>query len=117
VGTGINVNQASFPVNLQLTATSLRLATGTEWSRVELCAALLKSLDREYRDFLEKPGAREGTVRRFQERSSSACGRQVQVEENGGFEGVTDGIDSRGFLKVRTGRGVRTVLSGTVILK
>jgi BirA family transcriptional regulator, biotin operon repressor / biotin---[acetyl-CoA-carboxylase] ligase len=41
----------------------------------------------------------------------------VQVEENGGFEGVTDGIDSRGFLKVRTGRGVRTVLSGTVILK
>lgn len=117
VGTGINVNQASFPVNLQPTATSLRLATGTEWSRVELCAALLKSLNREYRDFLEKPGAREGTVRRFQERSSSACGRQVQVEENGGFEGVTDGIDSRGFLKVRTGRGVRTVLSGTVILK
>src|SRR4029077_2603563 len=117
VGTGINVNQASFPVNLQPTATSLRLATGTEWSRVELCAALLKSLDREYRDFLEKPAAREGTVRRFQERSSSARGRQVQVEENGGFEGVTDGIDSRGFLQVRTGRGVRTVLSGTVILK
>ncbi len=33
-------------------ATSLRIQTGTEWSRVELCAALLKSLDREYRRFV-----------------------------------------------------------------
>ena len=48
VGIGINVNQASFPPDLER-ATSLRLATGSEWSRVELAAALLKSLDREYR--------------------------------------------------------------------
>ena len=34
VGIGINVNQASFPK--ELAATSLRLATGTEWSRVEV---------------------------------------------------------------------------------
>ena len=58
VGIGINVNQASFPAELQPIATSLRLVTGTEWSRVELCAALLKSLDREYRDLLEKRGTR-----------------------------------------------------------
>ena len=53
VGIGINVNQATFPAELQPIATSLRMATGSEWSRVELCAALLKSLDREYRDLLE----------------------------------------------------------------
>ncbi len=47
VGIGINVNQVTFPAELQETAISLRLATGTEWSRVELCAALLKSLDKE----------------------------------------------------------------------
>ena len=58
VGIGINVNQTKFPAELQPIATSLRLASGTEWSRVELCAALLKSLDREYRDLLEKPGAK-----------------------------------------------------------
>ena len=56
VGIGINVNQARFPEELQPIATSLRLASGTEWSRVELCAALLKSLDREYRELLNKPG-------------------------------------------------------------
>jgi BirA family biotin operon repressor/biotin-[acetyl-CoA-carboxylase] ligase len=114
VGVGINVNQSSFPTDLQAVATSLRLATGSEWSRVELCAALLKSLDREYRNLLENGDATTSILRRFQERSSSVRGRQVEVEENGGFEGVTDGLDSRGFLKVRTVEGVRTVLSGTV---
>jgi BirA family biotin operon repressor/biotin-[acetyl-CoA-carboxylase] ligase len=117
VGIGINVNQASFPSDLQQTATSLRLASGTEWSRVELCAALLKSLDREYHDLLQKPGAHESVLKRFQERSSSSRGRQVGVEEDGGVEGVTEGLDPRGFLQVRTALGVRTVLSGTVRLK
>ena len=116
VGIGINVNQTKFPVELQPIATSLRLASGTEWSRVELCAALLKSLDREYRDLLEKPGAHESILRRFQDASPSARGRRVQVEENGGFEGVTEGLDGRGFLQVRTAGGLRTVLSGTVRL-
>jgi len=117
IGIGINVNQARFPDALQPIATSLHLASGAQWSRVELCVALLKSLDREYRDLLQKPGAQESILARFQERSSSARGRQVRVEENGGFEGVTEGLDPRGFLQVRTAQGVRTVLSGTLRLK
>jgi BirA family biotin operon repressor/biotin-[acetyl-CoA-carboxylase] ligase len=117
VGIGINVNQARFPDELQPVATSLRLASGTEWSRVELCAALLKSLDREYRDLLHQPDAHRSILERFHEGSSSARGRQVRVEENGGFEGVTEGLDPRGFLQVRTAQGMRTVLSGTVRLK
>src|SRR5215469_12987940 len=52
VGIGINVNQQAFPDELRDVATSLRLETGREWSRVELTAALLKSLDREYRGLL-----------------------------------------------------------------
>jgi BirA family transcriptional regulator, biotin operon repressor / biotin---[acetyl-CoA-carboxylase] ligase len=116
VGIGINVNQTQFPDDLQSTATSLRLARGTEWSRFELCAALLKSLNREYRDLVQKAGARDSILRRFQEHSSSVLGRAVSVEENGGFEGTTTGLDSRGFLQVHTSTGVRTVLSGTVRL-
>ena len=117
VGVGINVNQGSFPGELRETATSLRMATGTEWSRIELCAALLKSLDREYRDLVEKPGAHAAILERFQEHSTWAQGRPVRIEENGGFEGVTEGLDTRGFLLVRTGDGLRTVLSGTVRAK
>jgi BirA family biotin operon repressor/biotin-[acetyl-CoA-carboxylase] ligase len=117
VGIGLNVNQSSFPADLQTLATSLRLTTGTEWSRVELCTALLKSLDREYRNLLEGPDATSSILRRFQERSSSARGQQVEVEENPELAGVTEGLDSRGFLQLRTPQGLRTVLSGTVRLK
>jgi BirA family biotin operon repressor/biotin-[acetyl-CoA-carboxylase] ligase len=113
VGIGINVNQASFPKELQ--ATSLRLVSGSEWSRVELVAALLKSLDREYRRLLEDSRARESILRRFEESSSWVQGRAVRIEENGSaFEGTTEGFDARGFLQVRTQKGLRTVLSGTV---
>lgn len=113
VGVGINVNQPSFPKELQ--ATSLRLATGSEWSRVELAAALLKSLDREYRQFVQGPEARASILRRFAENSSWLHGKKVRIEENGSaFDGTTEGLDARGFLQVRTAYGMQTVLSGTV---
>lgn len=113
VGIGINVNQASFPKDLP--ATSLRLVTGSEWSRVELVAALLKSLDREYRQLVEDSGARGSILQRFAQNSSWVFGKKVRIEENGdAFEGTTEGLDDRGFLQVRTLRGLQTVLSGTV---
>jgi BirA family transcriptional regulator, biotin operon repressor / biotin---[acetyl-CoA-carboxylase] ligase len=112
VGIGINVNQESFPK--ELGATSLRMATGRAWSRVELVGALLKSLDREYREFISGAG-RESILRRFAEGSSWVRNKDVRVEENGSVvEGTTEGLDARGFLLVRTPHGVRTVLSGTV---
>jgi BirA family transcriptional regulator, biotin operon repressor / biotin---[acetyl-CoA-carboxylase] ligase len=124
VGVGINVNQEKFPADLREIATSLRIETGTEWSRVELCAALLKSLDREYRSLTENAGARDSILRRFEESSSSVRGRKVSVivnsdvdvDENGTLAGVTEGLDERGFLRVRTAEALTTVLSGTVKL-
>ena len=45
-------------------------------------------------------------------------GEEVQiVDESGGFEGITDGLDDRGFLRISTGTEVRTILSGTVRAK
>jgi BirA family biotin operon repressor/biotin-[acetyl-CoA-carboxylase] ligase len=89
------------------------LEAGRSFSRVELAAALLKSLDREYR-VLVSGRRREEFLRRFEERSSYARGRRVQVEEDGVFTGVTEGLDPRGFLLVRTEQGLKTVLSGGV---
>ena len=115
LGIGLNVNQAAFPRELADQASSLRLTTGREWSRVELAVALLKSLHREYRDLLERPDAREFILRRFADHSSWIKGKAVRIEENGGsFEGTTEGLDERGFLRVRAGGVLRTVLSGTV---
>jgi len=115
VGMGINVNQASFPKELEAAATSLRLATGSEWSRVELTAALLKSLDREYRLLIDQKDARLSILRRFAEQSSWVRGKRVRIEDNGTrAEGTTEGLDERGFLQVRTAQGLQTILSGTV---
>jgi BirA family biotin operon repressor/biotin-[acetyl-CoA-carboxylase] ligase len=114
VGIGMNVNQQRFPAELEPLATSLRIEAGRPCSRVQLAAALLQSLDRLYRR-LQAPDARELTFRDFEQRSSYARGRRVQVDENGGYEGITAGLDARGFLLVRTGDGsTRTVLSGGV---
>jgi BirA family biotin operon repressor/biotin-[acetyl-CoA-carboxylase] ligase len=41
-------------------------------------------------------------------------GRKVSVDENGSLEGVTEGLDERGFLRVRTANGLTTIVSGTV---
>ena len=115
VGIGINVNQTEFPADLAEQATSLRLATGSEWSRVELAAALLKSLDREYRDLVGKAGARVSILQRFSEYSSWVRGKEVRIDENGAsLEGTSEGLDERGFLRVRGAHDVQTVLSGTV---
>lgn len=117
IGIGINVNQSAFPDGLQETATSLRMVTVDKWSRVDLCAALLKSLDREYQNLISDPGAHNDILRRFEEQSSMIRGKPVRVEENGGFEGITEGLDARGFLQVRTNEALRVLYSGTVRLK
>jgi BirA family biotin operon repressor/biotin-[acetyl-CoA-carboxylase] ligase len=116
IGIGINVNQPSFPKDLQTEATSLRMITGCECSRVELTAALLKSLDREYRLLIEQPDARQSILRRFSEHSSWVQGKKVRIEENEvkKIEGITEGLDDRGFLQVRTPQGLQKILSGTV---
>jgi BirA family biotin operon repressor/biotin-[acetyl-CoA-carboxylase] ligase len=109
------VNQASFAPDLEPIATSLRLAGGHEWSRVQVAAALLESLDAWYRRLsIGGVAARRAIFQQFEQRSSFARSRLVHVDEEGGYDGVTEGLDSRGFLLVRTDGGLRTVLSGGV---
>jgi BirA family biotin operon repressor/biotin-[acetyl-CoA-carboxylase] ligase len=115
VGIGLNVNHGSFPEELKEQATSLRMITLSKWPRVEVAAALLKSLEREYRFLLESAQARQSILQRFSEQSTWVRGKRVRVDENGStLEGTTEGLDERGFLQVRTARGLQKVLSGTV---
>jgi BirA family biotin operon repressor/biotin-[acetyl-CoA-carboxylase] ligase len=115
VGIGVNVTQARFSGELEPIATSLRIAAGHEWSRVQVAAALLKSLDAWYRKLSSDAAeARAAIFQSFEQRSSYARSRQVHVDEGAGYDGVTEGLDSRGFLLVRTDHGLRTVLSGLV---
>jgi BirA family biotin operon repressor/biotin-[acetyl-CoA-carboxylase] ligase len=115
VGFGINVNHSSLPAELESSATSLCLATGSRHDVTVLAAALLQFFDREYRS-LQQDGL-TAILARFAEYSSYVRGKCVTVGEGGGYEGVTDGLDQRGFLRVKTGDGIRTVISGTVRMR
>src|SRR5215469_14312104 len=52
IGIGINVNQHSFPEGMESQPTSLFLETGKEWPRLDLVAAMIRAVDREYRALL-----------------------------------------------------------------
>ncbi len=115
VGMGLNVHQEAFPPDLAEIATSLRIESGREFNRAELAGAILRALDIEYRALEADPlAARESILRRFEQHSSYCRAAHVWVEEDGGYAGITRGLDERGFLKVETATGMRTVLSGGV---
>jgi BirA family biotin operon repressor/biotin-[acetyl-CoA-carboxylase] ligase len=117
IGIGINVHQPQFPEELRATATSLFVETGRNWPRQDLLLALLRSLDSELAA-LTAPAdlqAAAQSIRTRLERSSTWIrGKRVRVDEGDGFTGVSEGLDPRGFLLVRTPQGPRTVLSGGV---
>ena len=115
IGVGLNVNQADFPDGIREVATSLFQETGKSWPRVELIAALLRALHKEYQFIQSAPAdAMRSCITRFEERSSYARGKRVKVAEGEGFEGITEGLDARGFLRVKTAGGSRLVMSGGV---
>jgi BirA family biotin operon repressor/biotin-[acetyl-CoA-carboxylase] ligase len=113
IGVGINLNHLAFSPELEAVATSLRIELGERVSREALLAALLRRLDKEIRALSE--ASSDDVLRRFAAASSWVRGKRVRVEEGGGYTGVTDGLDSRGFLRVVGDDGVEhTVLSGGV---
>jgi BirA family biotin operon repressor/biotin-[acetyl-CoA-carboxylase] ligase len=118
LGVGINVRHRSFPPEIGSLATSLRLEGAQEVSRQALLLAFLRALDRELDELdREHAGLASGPdlLARFGEASTWVRGKRVQVPEDGGYTGVTAGLDARGFLLVNSDDGVlRTVLSGGV---
>jgi BirA family biotin operon repressor/biotin-[acetyl-CoA-carboxylase] ligase len=118
IGVGINVNHQSFPAELETLATSLRRESGKPWARDRILIEFLRALEMEIALLeAELRGHPNGPslLDRFTAASSWVRGKRVSVDEGGGYTGVTDGLDTRGFLRVAGDDGVQhTVLSGGV---
>jgi BirA family transcriptional regulator, biotin operon repressor / biotin---[acetyl-CoA-carboxylase] ligase len=120
IGIGINVNHEAFPPELAPLATSLRRESGASHPRETLIQNLLLALDDElYALELELhgslPAPELGLLRRFPRASTWVQGKRVRVDEDGGYTGITAGLDARGFLQVTGDDGrLHTVLSGGV---
>jgi BirA family biotin operon repressor/biotin-[acetyl-CoA-carboxylase] ligase len=117
IGIGLNVHQPSFPPELTSLATSLKIETGQDWSRHDLLVALLHHLNQEVERLTTVHNLDVATADirdRLAAGSTWIQGKPVTVTDTDTFSGVTDGLDARGFLRVRTPHGIRVVLSGGV---
>jgi BirA family biotin operon repressor/biotin-[acetyl-CoA-carboxylase] ligase len=100
LGIGINVNHSEMPAALRPIATSLRIESLRTWSRVQVCVALLKELERHYHLLLEKGSA--AIAERWASASSYAAGKRIRVVNAEAESFVTTtGIDPTGALRVR----------------
>ena len=117
IGIGINVNQGRFPAELSSQATSLRLEANRQIAREDLLVEVLQCLRDEIDALIRSESftaACAEILRRLETKSTWIRGKQVFVDEAGGYTGVTAGLDEKGFLLVQTDDGERRVLSGGV---
>jgi BirA family biotin operon repressor/biotin-[acetyl-CoA-carboxylase] ligase len=99
-GVGLNVNEVSFPAELESVATSLRIETRREHPIEPLLQFAAASMD-TYSKILVTSGLRP-ILSQFSARSSFVDGRRVEVE---GIRGTTSGLDAGGFLRMRRDDG------------
>jgi BirA family biotin operon repressor/biotin-[acetyl-CoA-carboxylase] ligase len=114
VGIGVNVNHNTLPPEIAGIATSMRMATGRAYSRLQVVVRLLRKLESYYNLFLtEGPSP---IVTRFNEVSSFARGKRVRITTpSGTYVAVTEGLEPHGLLRVRREDGRQdTVISGDV---
>ena len=115
LGIGINLTKSALPPELCETATSVELETGKVPDLENVLQKLLVALARWY-EMLQSANAREDIITEWSQRSSYAIGKRIRVV-NGHevLEGITNGLENDGALRVRTYEGeIRIVRAGDV---
>ena len=114
IGIGINLNQQTMPPALDPIATSLRFCLGDRPIRREaLLPVLLQQIVTQV-TLLEREAAGEllepSLLTRFEHASPMVRGLHVHVAEQGGYTGVTQGLDPNGLLRVLASDGSSRVV-------
>ncbi len=116
IGVDVNMKESEWPLELRSVATSLRMVAGCEISRVELAAALLENLDRDYARICR---GGFGEVADEWEEHCATLGREVTVQMgHRTIQGRAESLDDDGALLVRTEHGLlERVMGGDLTLK
>jgi BirA family biotin operon repressor/biotin-[acetyl-CoA-carboxylase] ligase len=117
VGIGINVNleRDDFPSDIRQSATSLRIALGKSFEISQLLKEILKELNEKYSLCFSDKGRKK--IREEWERRDFLRGKEIEVmvgEKR--IRGIAEGIDERGFLKVRMREKIVAFSGGEVYL-
>ncbi len=113
VGIGINLRSSNFPPEIAEIATSIEAETGSPPSAEEALDGLLGFFGYFYDRFTEDPSF---VIDEWAARSSYCRGRSViAVSAGEAIEGVTDGLEANGALRIRTASGeVRIIEAGEI---
>lgn len=99
IGVGINVNQETFPAEIEKVAASLYQVTGKQHSRKLLLMHVMEAFERYYGEFL-KAGDLSGLLEEYNEKLINR-GREVKIHEPGNeYVAVAKGINTAGELIV-----------------
>lgn len=108
VGIGINLRSLAFPPAIADSATSIEAETGTRTSPDEVLDGLLGFFGYMYDRFTDDPPF---VIGEWASRSSYFRGKPVRVATGGEtIEGVTDGLEDNGALRVRRVDGSVTIV-------
>lgn len=117
IGTGINVNQKSFPAEIRDKATSFLEEKGKLIDREELLAAVLHFFS-DYYGRLEQCGNLSGLKQKYERLLVNLNARVEVLDPGGAWKGVAEGIDDMGELLVRHEDGrLEAVYAGEVSVR
>lgn len=115
VGIGININNNLEDFQGLDIATSLKIETGKEFDRKKLLADILKHIEEEYYRFLD---TKFFDIKKI-EKNLLWLGESVRVVEDGKtlFEGVIEGLNDDGALKVKSAGETRLIYVGELSVR
>ena len=117
VGTGINMNQTSFPAELKQSATSLLLEKGVLPDREELLEKVMEAFGDYYGCFLQSKDL-AGHMAEYNERLVSLDKEVKVLDPKGEYTGISKGINEKGELLVELQDGeVTAIYAGEVSVR
>lgn len=116
VGIGINVNQDSFPEDLDQVATSIKKCIGKNIKRVNLIQEILNRFEKFY--FKLVKGQEDQLITLWKNNLNMVGEKVIIFSDNRTYEGIVYDISSRGELLLKDGNGdIHTFWAGDVSLQ
>lgn len=117
IGTGINVNQETFPEEIAGTATSLKREKGESVGRAALLASVMERFEKAYECFCATWDL-EGLLPAYQSLLLNTDSRVRVLDPKGEYDGIARGINTSGELLVEREDGrMETVYAGEVSVR
>lgn len=117
VGIGININhtESDFPQEIADNSISLRMIDSRDRESWKIAKTIISQMNIRYEEL--KVRGTEHIINTWMQNSPSSRGTRVKIfSDNEEFNAVTEGLDQRGFLKVRRyGDRLQTLLSADIV--